>query len=264
MSGHVFHPGPRGAARDHGRRRNQWVADLRGTVRQRGRTRACIMLDVGVHDASTAAGVQGRVHPEERQVRHPERPQASGGADRSRWPGLPGCGLRVRVRAAVHNPLAVPVLMPPLSVAILCLRCYQCYCQSNRFLHGPLRRHRDRRRPRRRRSRRPRRSARRPNPPADPESRDHRPDVVQSRDRRDCQGHRRARGRCARRGHGPSHRPGPDSVPDAEPVQGSCSLVSPGTVRSRTLSSGGSHRSLERQPNLEFAQGTVAEFLISR
>ena len=55
-------------------------------------------------------------------------------------------------------------------------------------------------------------------------------------DRRDRQGHGRARGRRARRGDGAGDRSRPDPVPDAQPVEGPGGLVAAGAMRPRAVS----------------------------
>ena len=103
---------------------------------------------------------------------------------------------------------------------------------------------------------------------ADPEPRDDRPDVLQSGDRRDRQGHGGARGGCARRDHGPGDRPGADPVPDAEPVEGAGGLVAAGAVRSGAVPAGrafdcwsgcpGSSSPRARWRELLFAGGSIS------
>ena len=103
----------------------------------------------------------------------------------------------------------------------------------------------------------------RPHAAAHPESRDHRPDVLQSRDRRDRERHRRARSRCARRDHGPRDGPGANPVPDAQPIEGARRLVAASPVRPRALppSSAGT-AGAETEPAI--GQGTVAGLAIER
>ena len=76
-------------------------------------------------------------------------------------------------------------------------------------------------------------------------------------DRRDCEGHRRARGGRARRRHGARHRSGAHPVPDAESLEGPRGLVAAGAVRPRALPAPRAVAA-RTSPNLEFAQGTVA------
>ena len=93
-------------------------------------------------------------------------------------------------------------------------------------------------------------------------ARKHRPDVVQPRDRRRCEGYSRSRSRRARRNHGARDGHGHAAVPHAQPRQRRCRVGAARAMRPRDVSAGRSHACSSNTASLRCIQGTVARLIL--